>query len=161
LIAATLEKSWEQALLELERAQATLASLRAAPRSQPKISAELRASFVHVGRRLPELWPRLSVEAKKSLLRTLIDRVILLRDDEGVAHIRVVWQGGVVTETGVRVPGKSLQYSRTEKDVAERLRELTEQGQYVDQIIATLNGEGRVPCRGGSFVRATDRKDAG
>lgn len=153
LIAATLENNWEQALLELEQAKAMLAELRDAPRSAPKVPHELRDSFADIGRRLPELWPRLSEEAKKSLLRTLIDRVNLLRDAEGVAHIRVVWRGGLVTETGVRVPVHSLRYSQTDEKIAERVRQLTEQGQDVDQIIIALNAEGFVPCRGGSFTR--------
>jgi DNA invertase Pin-like site-specific DNA recombinase len=153
LIAATLEKNWEQTLVELEQAKTTLAEFRDMPPSASKVPKELRASFADIGRRLPELWPRLSEEARKSLLRTLIDRVNLLRDAEGVAHIRVVWRGGLVTETGVRVPVHSLRHSQTEKEIAERLRHLTEQGQGVDQIIATLNAEGLVPCRGGSFTR--------
>lgn len=153
LIAATLEKNWEQALVELEQAKATLAEVRDVPRSAPKIPDELRESFTDIGRRLPDLWPRLSEEAKKSLLRTLIDRVNLLRDGDGVAHIRVVWRGGLVTETGVRVPVHSLRYSQAEKGIAERLRQLTEEGLDVDRIIAALNAEELVPCRGGSFTR--------
>jgi DNA invertase Pin-like site-specific DNA recombinase len=153
LIAATLEKNWEQALVELEQAKSTLAELRKAPPSAPKIPVELRESFQDLGRRLPSLWPRLSLEARKSLIRTLVERVNLLRDAEGVAQIRVVWRGGLVTERRVRVPIQSLRYSETETQVAARIRQLTDQGKSVDLIIATLNEEGFVPCRGGSFTR--------
>src|SRR5262249_10274457 len=62
LIAATLEKRWEVALGELEQAKGHLAEAQAqAPQPAP-IPAELREAFADVGRRLPEVWPRLSAE---------------------------------------------------------------------------------------------------
>ena len=92
LIAATLEKKWEHALEEFELAKVNLEDARAtAPKTSP-IPNELRESFVNVGRKLPELWPRLSVEPRKSLLRTLVERVNLLRNEDGVARIRIVWR---------------------------------------------------------------------
>lgn len=152
LIATTLEKKWEQALEELEQARAQLAQAQNAPGTPVKIPAALRELFADVGRRLPEIWPRLSAEAKKSLIRILVERVNVLRDADGVAQIRIVWRGRLVTETRVRVPVHSLRYTETEKRVAERIRELTAAGASHEQIVTTLNEEGRVPCRGGSFT---------
>lgn len=152
LIAATLEKKWEQALEELEHARTRLAE---AEQSQPravKIPSSLREAFTDVGRRLPDLWPQLSAEARKSLIRTLVERVNVLRDADGVAQIRIVWRGQLVTETRVQVPVHSLRYSETEKQIAERIRELTAAGVSHEQVVATLNAEGLVPCRGGSFT---------
>jgi hypothetical protein len=153
LIAASLEKKWESALVELEQARARLREIQ---ETQPKtlcIPSELRESFADVGRRMPMLWPKLTPEAKKSLLRTLVDHVNLLRDADGIAQIRIVWRGGMVTETRVRVPVNSLRYTDAEKRVVERMRQLTVEGKSTDQIAASLNGEGLVPCRGGSFTR--------
>lgn len=96
-----------------------------------------------------QLWPRLSAEAKKSLIPTLVERVNLLRDSDGVAQVRIVWRGGHVTETRVRVPVHSLRYSETEKTAAGGIRYLAEQGKNNQQIVQKLNEEGLVPCRGG------------
>ncbi len=152
LIAATLEKKWEQALLDLETAKNQLAEAEATTPQAITVPAELREAFADVGLRLPELWPRLSHEARKSLLRTLVERVNLLRDEEGLCHIRIVWRGGLVTETSIRVPVHSLRHSKTEKQVAKRIRELTEQGCRIPEIVDTLNAEGYRPCRGGQFT---------
>ena len=152
LIAATLEKKWEQALLELETARNQLSESEVTTPQAITIPIELRESFADVGGRLPSLWPRLSAEACKSLLRTLVERVNLLRDDEGVCQIRIVWRGELVTETCVRVPVHSLRYSETEKQVAEKIRQLTEQGQTIRQVMDVLNAQGYVPCRGGEFT---------
>jgi len=151
LIAATLEKKWEQALVELEAVKTQLSEAEATTPRTTVIPIELREAFADVGARLPELWPRLSCEAHKSLLRTLIERVNLLRDDEGVCHIRIVWRGNLVTETDVRVPVHSLRYTDTEQRVADKIRELTEQGQSLMQVADALNKAGYVPCRGGAF----------
>ena len=73
LIASTLEKRWEDALVELEQAKARLAELKARGPQPVAIPEELRAAFADVGRRLPEMWERLPVEARKTMLRTLGD----------------------------------------------------------------------------------------
>lgn len=153
LIAATLEKKWESALADLQQARAQVAEAQERHPRVATVPEELRASFADVGRQLPKLWPSLAAEAKKSLLRALIERVNLLRDSDGVAQIRIAWRGGQVTETRVRVPVHSLRYTEAERHVAERIRRLTEEGQCIPQIAASLNSEGLVPCRGGSFTK--------
>ena len=153
LIAATLEKKWEQALLDLETAKNQLSEAEATAPQTIAVPIELRESFADIGGRLPELWPCLSPEARKSLLRTLVERVNLLRDEEGLCQIRIVWRGSLVTETRVRVPVHSLRYSRTEQQVADRIRQLTEQGQSIPAIVDVLNAEGFRPCRGGAFTK--------
>ena len=153
LIAATLEKKWESALIELEQARAQLVEVQETQPSLTSVPAELREAFADVGRQMPKLWPGLAAEAKKSLLRTLVDHVNLLRDIDGVAQIRIVWRGEFVTETRVRVPVNSLRYTDAERRVVERMRQLTDAGKSIDQIAAALNSERLVPCRGGSFTR--------
>ena len=153
LIAATLEKKWEEALEELQRAKSQLAETQEATPQAVMISDDLRDAFANVGQRLPDLWPRLSMDAKRSLIRTLVKRVNLLRDSEGVAELRIVWRGDLVTEARTPVPVHSLRYSKMEQRVAETIRELTTRGATQEQIINTLNEDGDLhPCRGGSFT---------
>jgi len=153
LIAATLEKKWEQALLDLATAKSQLTEAETTTPLAIAVPSELRESLADIGERLPELWPRLVPEARKSLLRTLVERVNLLRDKDGVCQIRIVWRGDLVTEKYVRVPVHSLRYSETEKEVAGRIRQLTEQGQRLQEIVAVLNAGGFRPCRGGAFTK--------
>jgi len=153
LIAATLENNWEHALEDLEQAKAKLADALA---EQPKpcvIPPDLRDAFSDVGRRLPELWLRVSLEAKKTLIRTLVSGVHLARHADGMVQIRIVWRGGLVSEERVRVPVYSLRYSNREQKVAQRIRELAEEGLGDQEIVQHLNQEGFVACRGGPFTR--------
>jgi hypothetical protein len=152
LTAATLEKKWEEALTDLEQAKTNLADALAEPPETVVIPPAVRDAFTGVGKNLPALWPRLSREAQKALLRTLVDGVNLLRQADGMVQVRIVWRGGLVSEENVRLPVHSLQYSPAERTVADRIRRLSEEGLDNDRIVRRLNEEGFVPCRGGAFT---------
>lgn len=152
LIAATLEKRWEAALAELDQARSRSADEQRRAPTPTAVPVDLRETFADIGRRMPEVWPRLTVEARKELLRTLVSGVNLTRGEDGVASVRVVWVGGAVTETAVRVPVSSLRYSAREHAVLERLREWAVTGETDEAMAARLNAEGLAPCRGGEFT---------
>jgi DNA invertase Pin-like site-specific DNA recombinase len=152
LIAATLEKRWEVALAEFEQAKARLAEARAQALQPALIPAELREAFADVGRRLPEVWPRLSAEGKKGLLRTLVEGVNLARDDDGLVRVRVVWRGGLVSERAVRLPVSTRRRSAIEARIVARIRQLAAEGVRDTGIAESLNQEGYFPCRGAAFT---------
>jgi DNA invertase Pin-like site-specific DNA recombinase len=152
LIAATLEKRWEGALAECEQAKARLAEAKAqAPQPVP-IPAELREAFADVGRRLPEVWPRLSAEGKKSLLRTLVEGVNLARASNGMVQVRIVWRGGLVSERAVRLPVSTRRRSEIEAQIVARIEQLATEGLRDIAIAESLNQEGYYPCRGAAFT---------
>ena len=152
LIAASLERKWEEALEELEEARQILATLEAGPLPEFKVSPRDRKLFGDVGKELPNLWDTLAVETRKALLRTLVSGVNLDRGDDGIVTVRIVWRGGLVTEVKQQVPIHSRRYGELEKQVVDRLRELNESGATTDEIIHHLNDEGFTPCRGGKFT---------
>ena len=152
LIAATLEKKWEVALAEWEQAKSRLAEAQAKMPQTVKIPDDLREAFADVGRRLPDLWPELSAEAKKRLLRTLVTGVNLRRDGNGMVHMRIVWQGGAVSEHQVRLPVSTRRRSEVEAAVVARIRQLADLANRDEAIAAHLNQEGLYPCRGASFT---------
>jgi len=152
LIAATLEKKWEQALAEWEQVKTRLAEAKASEPQPVAIPAALREAFTDVGRRLPEIWPGLSAEARKRLLRTLVTGVNLRREANGMVQMRIVWQGGLVSEHRVRLPVSTRRRSEVEATIAARIRQLAEQGHRDEAIAASLNADGYYPCRGPSFT---------
>lgn len=154
LIAAALERKWEHALAEQEQARAQLADAQARLPSPVRLSPELQQAFADVGRRLPDVWPGLSVEGKKQLLRTLVMGVNLRRDENGVLQIRIVWRGGLVSEVNVRVPVSTRRHSTIEQRIVVRIREMAEAGLRDQAIADGLNQEGYFPCRGSVFTVA-------
>jgi DNA invertase Pin-like site-specific DNA recombinase len=153
LIAATLEKRWEGALADCEQARVRLAEARAqAPQPVP-IPPELREAFADVGRRLPDVWPQLSPEGKKRLLRTLVEGVNLAREDNGIVRVRIVWRGGLVSERAVRLPVSTRRRSAIEAQIAARIEQLAVEGLRDSAIAESLNRESYYPCRGVAFTR--------
>jgi len=152
LIAATLEKRWEAALEELEEARRRLTDAQQITPAPLVIPKKLREAFVDAGRCLPDLWEKLSVEAKKSLLRTLVSSINLRRQPDATVQLRLVWRGGLVSERIVRIPVFTLQGTELEEKLAERIRQLSEEGLTKKRIAERLNQEGFIPCRGASFT---------
>jgi len=153
LIAANLEKKWEHALADLELAKSKLSEIEETKPQSTKIPLDLRAAFSDVGEQLPELWPRLSVEAKRSMICVLVKQVNLLRDVDGFGQIRIVWRGDLVTEVRTPIPVRTFRDSDMEKQIVGTVRQMTANGSTVEQIIETLNEHPDLhPCRGGEFT---------
>jgi Recombinase zinc beta ribbon domain len=152
LIAATLERRWEEALSELEQSRTRLAEAKAQGPPPVAIPPELRAAFADVGRRLPELWDRLPIEARKALLRTLVTGVNLNRDEPGVVRIRIAWRGGLVGERWIGVPIRTIRDTEREREILARIRRGVDLGHDDATIAEDLNREGLQPCRGASFT---------
>lgn len=153
LIAASLERKWEQSLEAIEGARQRLSELEAGIPVVPKVSARDRKRFSDVGKELPHLWDDISIETQKALLRTLVAGVNLDRRDDGIVTLRIVWRGGLVTEVQRQVPIHSRRYGELEAQAVERVRELNDRGATTEEIISTLNSDGFVPCRGGGFTK--------
>ena len=152
LIAATLEKRWEETLVELEQVKGRLTDLKAQNPQPVTIPVELREAFADAGRRLPELWERLPVETQKTLLRAVVTGVNLNRDETGVVTIRIAWRGGLVSERAVGVPMVSIRETDREREVMTQIRSLVEAGRDDATIAKELNRGGHRPCRGATFT---------
>jgi DNA invertase Pin-like site-specific DNA recombinase len=152
LIAATLEKKWEEALAEWEQAKACWAAAQQARPVPVRLSKEVREAFADVGQRLPELWPSLANEAKKALLRTLVNGVHVLRQPDGTAQIRIVWRGSLVTETSLQLPVRTLRQTPLEQAIIAQVQQLAEEGLGNAAIAACLNEKGLRPCRRKTFT---------
>jgi DNA invertase Pin-like site-specific DNA recombinase len=152
LIASTLETRWENALSELTHARARLAETTARMPTPVAIPAELRAAFADIGRCLPDLWPQLSSEARKRLLRTLVVGVNMQRGDAGRTHLRIVWTGGVVTDKQIRMPMAAFRNTEQERLALVAIRRLADEGRNDAFIAEHLNREGLFPCKGNAFT---------
>jgi DNA invertase Pin-like site-specific DNA recombinase len=152
LVAAELERRWEEALRDLRQAEATLAeaseqACRAVPLA---LDPDLQAAFADAGWRLPELWrgSALTHARKKALLRCLIDKVVIHRIAPDVIRMRIVWRGGETTQFDVPVTVGSLAALSRGQEMEARILELARAGWSDEAIAAELTGAGhRSPMR--------------
>jgi DNA invertase Pin-like site-specific DNA recombinase len=143
LVAAELERRWEEKLHELHAVQEEYARFRHEP-GPPSLSPELRSQLQHISERLPDLWHsgQLTCAQKKSLLRSLIARVILKRTAPDCIEARIVWVSGHFSICTVRPPIWRECDVMGYTEMVARIRQLWELGLSDEQIAAQLTREG-------------------
>jgi DNA invertase Pin-like site-specific DNA recombinase len=154
LVARTLEREWEQRLSEVRRAERALAEV-AAKRPDPLTDEEI-AWCRHAGADLRQVFhaSTTSDRERKQLLRAILTEIVVTVDRESerhVAELRVVWEGGAVSEHSVPVPRTGSHTRCTDQDTVALVRQLAER--YPDkQIAAILARQGRRTGAGNPFT---------
>jgi hypothetical protein len=157
LVAVSLEKRWNDALLRLEEVRQQLAEFQ---RHQSRaVTAEQRAEILALAEDFPRLWqaPTTPAQDKKRLLRLLIKDVTVEKLTETrqlVLHVR--WQGGACEDLRVDLPLPIADRLRCPLDVAEKVRELAAQ-LFDDEIAAALNRAGHRSAKSGAFTASAVR----
>jgi DNA invertase Pin-like site-specific DNA recombinase len=143
LVAAELERRWEQALRELAEAQEAYTRQANASRPAP-LSPHLREQFCHISETLPELWltDQITSAQKKDLLRTFIQQVIVRWATSDTVEVRVVWISGHYSQVQFASPIHRAQDVAQYEIFKERLHALWASGMKDEQIAAQLTQEG-------------------
>ena len=146
LVAAELERRWNEKLEQVETVRAALAAVETAA---PPLTEEQRTAIVDLGERFEWVWASAAcpVELKKRILRTAVEEIIVTLDDETqLLRFVVHWKGGTHTQFEMKKPvGASGQ--RTALDDLEILRKMAVR--YGDDEIAyVLNKLGRQTGKG-------------
>jgi DNA invertase Pin-like site-specific DNA recombinase len=145
LVAAELERRWEAALQALQQAEETLAQQRRELSSPPSLPPELKAAFLQIGQRLPEIWNQeeiLSTPHKKALLRCLIDKVVIHRLAPDRVQTRIVWKGGATTTTLLTITVGSFKRLSASNEIEATILELSQQGKSDEDIARHLTNLG-------------------
>jgi DNA invertase Pin-like site-specific DNA recombinase len=160
LIAAELERRWEAALRELREAEELLAhDEQRAP--VWAIPADLLEALHDIGPRLPELWEHqrlFSSAQKKSLLRSLIDKVVVhrlggRRGDR--IHVRVVWRGSATTTIDLAVSVGRFADRTGAAEMEATILRLAREGRTDTEIAAMLTAQGHRSARGATVLPST------
>lgn len=159
LVASTLEKRWEEALSALHKTQRDY-QLFQQTSATPAIPLPLQQQFRHLSDSLPNLWPQLTNEQKKELLRTLISQVILTPTENAQAEVRIVWVSGhfstltVNRYTPLNSPPQWEDLPHY-PEVLKRIHALWLQGTFDQEIANLLNSQGLRGLENAKFNRVT------
>jgi DNA invertase Pin-like site-specific DNA recombinase len=158
LVAAELERRWEQALQALHRGEAEAANSTGT--TPEPMTAELRRQWEESHPTLRRLWDegKLTNVRKKELLRVLIDRVVLQRPAADRCEVRIIWKGGDWTTVALAIPVVTYaELSNSESLIGEVLRR-ARAGESDKQIARGLTAAGyHAPLKRDLSVHSIER----
>jgi len=141
LVAAELERRWEDQLRQVQETREAMARFRQRPVS-PTLTPELRDQLQHISETLPDLWSSLDNAQKKALLRSLIARVICKRETPGHIEVRIVWVSGHYTVRHVYPPVSHRRDAHCYPEMVAQIEKLWQNGLSDEQIAEQLTAEG-------------------
>lgn len=155
LVAATLEKRWNEALQRLDALK--VESLESAKKEGRAITPDQKADLLNLAKDFPRLWnaPTTKAKDKKRMLRLLIRDITVEREHrapEAILHIR--WHGGASTDLIVAMPQNQADKLRYHPVLVERVRVLAGESMADSQIASQLNQEGHLSATGKPFTKA-------
>jgi len=159
LVAASLERGWEEKLLAQRQAEEEAERFQQRP-IFPTLAPELRQQLEQIGPALPALWTsgKISNEHKKRLLRSLISRVIATKIAVDLIEIKIVWVSGHFSLVQVIPPIHRQTDASNYQELIARIDLLTKQGLTDPEIAAQLSREGFHTARRGAVTVATIHK---
>lgn len=152
LVAGTLERRWNDALLQLEDLKKQAAEFQ---RQETRVPTdEQKAKVLPLAKDLPRLWHAPTTQAKdrKRMLRLLIKDITVekrLHPKQLLVHIR--WQGGACSDICVQLPLNVADRVRYPAAVVDHVRHLA-QSLPDGEIADRLNQEGHVSALGKTFT---------
>ncbi len=155
LVAAELERRWNDCLLEVHRLEEQLAAPAADPRTE--FTAEERARIMALGADIETLWhhPGAAAATRKRILRTVIQEMIVKLVDDTI-QLTIHWQGGDHTRLAVPKNRTGKHRWSTDADTGDLIRALARQ-QPDRSIAAILNRAGKRTGKGNTWTETRVR----
>jgi DNA invertase Pin-like site-specific DNA recombinase len=137
LVARTLERAWEDKLAAIRKAENDLRAQQA--RKPVALTGQELAWISSAGADIKAVFwaPATTTPERKQLIRAVIGEVVLtIHDRQRVADLRIIWQGGAVTELSMPMTKKGGHTRATSEDTVTLVRRLAER--YDDKTIAQI-----------------------
>ncbi|HET9644646.1 MAG TPA: recombinase family protein [Gallionella sp.] len=155
LVAAELERRWNERLAEVQRLEERLETART---SRPgAVTAEEQVRLMALGADLASAWhhPGATAETRKRLLRTAIAEIVARLQDDCIELV-IHWRGGDHTQLSVPKNRSGRHRWSTASSVEELIRALARQ-QPDSAIAATLNRCSLRTTKGNTWTEARVR----
>ena len=152
LVAASLEKEWNESLIVLEKIRCQYAEYQK-ENVLTSINSQ-KEKILDLAKNLPLLWnaPSTCAKDRKRIVRSLIkDITIEKHKEEAQAILHIRWQGGALSDIRVPLPQKVYDRKRHSIDVINTVRELSST-MTPQQIVEKFNRDGLKRNSGTSFT---------
>ena len=157
LVASTLEKRWNEALIALEQVKQQHHEF--SQKEHLEMTPEQRQRVFSLARDLPRLWKAPTTQSKdrKRILRLLIKDITVekaLEPKKLILHVR--WQGGATEDISCDLPVRMCDKIRYGHEIVQKARELAK-NLPDDQIAEAFNKKGLLSSKGGPFTESKIR----
>jgi len=150
LVAATLEKRWNDKLITLEQIEQQYSDQQ---KETIRITAEQKGRILALAKDLPRLWKASTTQAKdrKRILRLLIKDITLEKTAPKNIILHLRWQGGICEDISIKLPENYCDRIRYPETIVTEVRELSTTLQD-HEIAHRFNKEGRLSATGKPFT---------
>ena len=159
LVARTLERRWEEALLAQRALEEEYDRFR---QEQPvQLSTAERAQIEALAQDLPAVWrsPQTGVEERRQVIRLLVQQVVVWPSASSQElKVQVHWSGGTVTEHSVIRTVKSWEQVADAEAVRQHVQRGRAEGRASGVVAAELNAAGYQTPRGLPFTAESVRQ---
>ena len=159
LVARTLERQWEEALLAQRALTEEYARFQ---QSQPtRLSAAERAQIERLAHDLPALWhaPQTALTDKRYVARLLLQQVVVWAPAaSNTVKVRLHWTGGTVTEHETTRPVRSWKRVAGVEQLRQQLRQWQQAGWTSGRMAVELNSAGNRTPHGRPFTANSVRQ---
>jgi DNA invertase Pin-like site-specific DNA recombinase len=151
LVAATLERQWNNALARVEEIKKEFEAHRASRRVA--LTDERKNDILSLAQDLPSLWgsPTTQDKDRKRILRLLIKDITVERMEAKKMVLHLRWQGGACEDIPVLLPPRYCDQIRYSDEVVDRVR-VWAQELPDSKIAAHLNEAGLLSAKGKRFT---------
>ena len=151
LVAATLERRWNAALLHCEELKQQAAEFQ---RQQSRVATqEQKAKVLALAKDLPQLWHAPTTQAKdrKRMLRLLIKDITVEKPAPKQLLIHIRWQGNACTDLTLQLPANIADRMRSPSAVVDQVRDMARHLQDTE-IAEQLRQEGQSSITGKPYT---------
>jgi hypothetical protein len=160
LVAASLEKRWEELLVQQQQLQEEYDRFtRATPQ---RCSDQDRDRITALASDIPALWHAAGTSNadRKQIIRCLVERVtVQVRCDSELVDVTIRWAGGYESQHEIVRPVSTYAQLSDYERLLSRLAELREAGRTAPEIAAMLNAEGFHPPKTGRGFTAKNIRE--
>ncbi|MGK5092890.1 recombinase family protein [Deltaproteobacteria bacterium TL4] len=157
LVASTLEKQWNETLIQLQEIQQRYVEHQ---QSDPLIlSTTQKQGLLEIAKDFPKLWNAPSTESKdkKHILRLLIEDITVKRPEKlPKAIVSIRWKGGLCEEFSIELPKKRSEVVRYSEEIVDRVRKLAA-NQTNHEIAEFFNKQEKKSATGQEFTASMIR----
>jgi len=153
LVAASLEKAWNQELEKLTLVKSEYQQYQA--KRDTEFPLHNKAQVSRLAKEIPTLWNKTTnLKDKKRIVRLLISDITVNRTNQKkTISLNIRWQAGPLEQILVKMPPNAADKVRYPQATVEKVKSLTLQYGDDKKTVAILNEQGILSATGKTFTR--------